>query len=64
MSRPETARPDPLTVPLIETARRADAGLVGWRIDRLRDALAGPLCIVGAGGSRAVARLWAALHRR
>lgn len=64
MSRPETAaRPTPLAMPLIETARRADAGLVGWRLDRLRQALAGPLCIVGAGGSRAVAMLWAALHR-
>ncbi len=54
----------PLDTPLIETARRAEGGLVGWRLDRLRDALAGPLCIVGAGGSRTVARLWAGLHRR
>jgi len=55
---------DPLTVPLIETARRTSADLVGWRVDRLRVDLAGPLCVVGAGGSRTVARLWAALHRR
>lgn len=49
---------------LHETATRTETALVGWRIDRLRQALAGPLCIVGAGGSLPVARLWATLHAR
>lgn len=65
MSDPDPPpKAEPLRTPLIESARRAENGLVGWRLDRLREALAGPLCIVGAGGSRTVARLWAALHRR
>ncbi len=60
------ATPDPLDRPLLETARRAAAGLaVDPRpAQRLGRALAGPLTVVGAGGSRPVARLWAALHRR
>lgn len=61
---PSTENRGPLSVPLVETARRADAGLVGWRLDRLQADLEGPLCLVGAGGSRPVARLWAELHRR
>lgn len=60
----ETA--DPLHHPLLDTARRAAAGLDRdpAAATRLRRALAGPLAVVGAGGSRPVARLWAALHRR
>lgn len=49
---------------LQDTAARTETALVGWRLDRLRDALARPLVVVGAGGSLPVAGLWAALHAR
>lgn len=49
---------------LIDTARRAEGGLVSWRVDRLRADLSGPLVVVGAGGTAPLARLWAGLHAR
>lgn len=49
---------------MVDTARRAEGGLVSWRVDRLRADLAGPLVVIGAGGTAPLARLWAELHAR
>ena len=43
-------------------AQRVEAKLVGWRLNRLRSALRGPLVVVCAGALRPVAALWARLH--
>lgn len=53
-----------LTDGMGDTAERAEAALVGWRVDRLRAALRGPLAVVAAGCTATAARLWALLHRR
>jgi fructoselysine-6-P-deglycase FrlB-like protein len=47
-----------------ETAERAEAALVGWRLDRLRRALEGPLAVVASGGTMTAAQLWVLLHRQ
>lgn len=47
---------------LYEVAEEAEPALVGWRIERLRQSLSGPLAVVAAGGTRTAARLWARLH--
>ena len=49
---------------LAQTAQATEAGLVGWRLERLRSATAGPLAIVGAGAMRTAAMLWARLHEK
>ena len=49
---------------LADTAQRVEYDLVGWRVARLRDVLVGPLAIMGVGGSRVAAELWARLHER
>ncbi len=53
-----------LTEGIRETAERTEAALVGWRLDRLRRAIEGPLAVVASGGSMTAARLWVLLHRR
>ncbi len=54
------------TLPVHETlakaAERTASSLVGWRIERLRTALDGPLAVVAAGQTHAAALLWARLH--
>ena len=49
---------------LAQTAQATEAGLVGWRVERLRQSLEGPLAIVGAGAMRTATMLWAQLHER
>jgi hypothetical protein len=53
-----------LTEGMRETAERTEAALVGWRLDRLRRAIDGPLAVVASGGSMTAARFWVLLHRR
>ena len=48
---------------LAETAHRCETDLVGWRITRMREALAGaPLVVVATGSTHSAALLWARLH--
>lgn len=43
-------------------AQAAESAYVGWRLERLREHLRGPLAVVGVGGSHAAAMFWARLH--
>ena len=52
----------PLHDTLAKAADRTASSLVGWRIERLRAALDGPLAVVAAGQTHAAALLWARLH--
>ncbi|MEZ4465838.1 MAG: hypothetical protein R3F43_15595 [bacterium] len=47
---------------VVQLAERTVASLVGWRLQRLRRSLDGPLAVVGTGGTLALATLWARLH--
>ena len=47
---------------LARAAEETESSLVGWRVERLRTALDGPLAVVAAGVPRAAALLWARLH--
>ncbi len=49
---------------LAQTAQATESELVGWRVERLRSSVAGPLAIVGAGAMRTAALLWARLHEQ
>ncbi len=49
---------------MVHAAVATESGLVGWRVERLRAALDGPLVLVASGGTRAAAVLWARLHER
>lgn len=45
-----------------KAAVKTENSLVGWRIERLRAVLDGPLAVVAAGQTHAAAVLWARLH--
>lgn len=48
---------------MADVVQRCEAQLVGWRVTRMREALAGaPLCVVAAGATHGAAQLWARLH--
>lgn len=47
---------------LIAAAQAAETASVGWRRERLREALSGSLVVVAAGGTHAAASYWARLH--
>ncbi len=44
-------------------AEATESRLVGWRVQRLREALEAPLVVVATGATAAAAELWARLHR-
>ncbi|MCB9544474.1 MAG: hypothetical protein H6706_01100 [Myxococcales bacterium] len=60
--RPSSADATEALREAVQIAERTVASLVGWRLQRLRRALEGPLAVVGTGGTLALATLWARLH--
>lgn len=47
---------------LWRTAEQVETRLHGWRLERLRDDLRGPLAVVGSGGSYSASVFWARRH--